>query len=495
MNGSNHVGIGSDLRLALEGWRDGDGPLYTRLAAALSAGIEAGALLGGTRLPPERALAGELGIGRGTVVAAYRVLGEQGLVHRRQGRGTEIAGSDAAFVSSHAAELTTSLQRNVFFRKLSEASADTIDLMGTLAPPCETVRDALDRAVKDLDVGGLARDHGYHPLGYPPLRRAVAAHLTSLGLPTDERRLLVTAGAQQAISLVMAYYLRPNELLLVEDPTFPGAIDAASTARARILTVPTHEAGADIPVLASTLARNAVRAVYLMPTYHNPTGAVMPADARREVARLSEMTGTPVIEDLTLAELSLAGEPPPPIAAFARRAPVLTIGSVSKLFWSGLRVGWVRAPEATIGQLGRLKAVADLGGSLLSQAVAVDLLANAGPIKEARRQELTDRLALLERLLRDRLPSWRWLRPSGGAALWVKLPAGSATDFAHTAALHEVSVAPGPVMSAIGGFDDFIRVPFGQAEDTLGEGVARLARAWTAYTRDGLTSRHLDVVV
>ena len=283
------------------------------------------------------------------MVAAYRLLGEQGLVHRRQGRGTEIAGSDAALVSSHAAELTTSLQRNVFFRRLSEASADTIDLMGTLAPPCETVRVALDRAVKDLDVGGLARDHGYHPLGYPPLRRAVAAHLTSLGLPTDERRLLVTAGAQQAISLVMAYYLRPNELLLVEDPTFPGAIDAASTAR--------------------------------------------------------------------------------------------------------------------------------------------------GPLKEARRQELTDRLALLERLLRDRLPSWRWLKPSGGAALWVKLPAGSATDFAHTAALHEVAVAPGPVMSAIGGFDDFIRVPFGQAEDTLGEGVARLARAWTAYTRDGLTSRHLDVVV
>ena len=144
MNGSNHIGIGSDLRLALEGWRDGDGPLYTRLAAALRAAIEAGGLLGGTRLPPERALAGELGIGRGTVVAGYRLLGEQGLVHRRQGRGTEIAGSDAALVSSHAAELTTSLQRNVFFRKLSEASADTIDLMGTLAPPCETVRDALD---------------------------------------------------------------------------------------------------------------------------------------------------------------------------------------------------------------------------------------------------------------------------------------------------------------------------------------------------------------
>ena len=101
--------------------------------------------------------------------------------------------------------------------------------MGTLAPPSATVRDALERAVKGLDVGGLARDHGYHPLGYLPLRRAVAAHLTSLGLPT-ERQVLITAGAQQAISLVMAYYLL-NEF--VEDPTFPGAIDAASTARAR----------------------------------------------------------------------------------------------------------------------------------------------------------------------------------------------------------------------------------------------------------------------
>ena len=149
-------------------WRDGDGPLYTRLAAALRAAIE----VGDARRHATAARAGAGG-GAGhrarTVVAAYRLLGEQGLVHRRQGCGTEIAGSDAALVSSHAAELTTSLQRNVFFRRLSEASADTIDLMGTLAPLSATVRDALDRpAVKGLDAGGLARDHGYHPLGYLP---------------------------------------------------------------------------------------------------------------------------------------------------------------------------------------------------------------------------------------------------------------------------------------------------------------------------------------
>ena len=103
----------------------------------------------------------------------------------------------------------------------------------------------------------------------------------------------------------------------------------------------------------------------------------MPEKERRVIARLAEETGVPVLEDNTLAELSLGADPPPALAAFAPKARILTVGSLSKLFWGGLRIGWIRASEEMLARIARLKIIADLGGSLLSQLAAVKLLARA----------------------------------------------------------------------------------------------------------------------
>ncbi len=108
----------------------------------------------------------------------------------------------------------------------------------------------------------------------------------------------------------------------MEDPTFPGAIDAFRTAGGRILTVPVHHSEADVGMLAATISQSPVRAIYLMPTFHNPVGTVMPEPARRELARFSRVSGVPIIEDNTLAELALGCKPPPPLAAHARDAPI-----------------------------------------------------------------------------------------------------------------------------------------------------------------------------
>jgi DNA-binding transcriptional MocR family regulator len=501
MQGANRPRIGLRLPLelgtALEGWRRGEGSRYERLANALASAVERGDLLAGTKLPPERVLAAQLGVARTTVSAAYGLLERRGLVHRRQGRGTHVAGGDGTGVDARAADLTTSLQRNVLFRRLGESSAEAIDLLGSSAPPSPPIREALGAAAGGVDVGALMSDHGYFPLGYPRLRRAIAAHLTAGGLATAEEEILVTCGAQQAISLLAGCYVEPGSTAVLEDPTFPGAVDAIRTVGGRILTVPVRGEGADAEVLAATVSHSPVRVVYLMPTFHNPTGSVMAEGTRRQLARFARMSGVPIIEDNTLAELALVAEPPLSLAAFGRDAPIVSIGSLSKLFWAGLRVGWIRAHRSTIAQLGRLKAVADLGTSLFSQAIAVNLFDEVDRIRALRRRELIARLGLLEELLQSLLPDWSWRQPAGGVSVWARLPIGSSTELAQIANRQGVLIAPGSVMSPTGRFDEFIRLPFDHEPDSLREGIRRLASAWRTYRAalDSHDSSRIDVIV
>ncbi len=501
MTGAKYPRIGmrlpAELGGALEGWRLAEGPLQRRLAEALASAVERHDLLPGTKLPPERVLAAQLGVARTTVSAAYELLERRGLVDRLQGRGTHVTGGDGTPWGQRAADLTTSLQRNVIFRRLTDGSPDAIDLLGSSSPPGAAIRRAVATATGAIDLGELMSDHGYYPLGYPPLRRAIAARLSERGLPTTQEQVLVTGGAQQAISLLATYYVSPGSVIVLEDPTFPGAVDAFRAAGARILSVPLHSGGADIDLVAATISQNTVRAVYLMPTFHNPTGAVMPAAPRRELARFARASQVPIIDDCTLAELALGGEPPPPLASYGPDAPIVSIGSLSKLFWAGLRVGWIRASRSVIAQLGQLKAVTDLGCSLVSQAIAASMLADVQRIGDVRRAELTERLALLEDLLHGTLPDWRWRRPRGGLSIWARLPAGSSAELAQVAGRHGVLIAPGPLMSPAGRFDEFIRLPFDHDPAVLREGVQRLASAWQSYAAalDSYGSSRLDVVV
>jgi DNA-binding transcriptional MocR family regulator len=489
-------GLSLDLRQALDGWDEADGSLPERLATSLANAVDRDDLPPGSRLPPERVLATELGVARATVSNAYELLEHRGLVERRQGRGTHVTRGDTVGVDAQAAALATSLQRNLLFRRLGEPLPGTIDFLGSSAPPSPAIREGLAEAAAAVDIRELSLSHGYVPLGYPPLRQAIAAHLTAHGLQSSAEEILVTGGAQQGISLFARSCASHGGVVVMEDPTFPGAVDAFQTAGARILSVPVYESGVDVDLLERTVVENRVRALYLMPTFHNPTGSVMPDKARRELARFARATEVPIVEDDTLAEIVLGPPPPPPLAAYARNATIVSIGSLSKVYWAGLRVGWVRAPRSTIVQLGRLKAVADLGTSLPSQAIAVNLLARFEHVQARRRRELEARLTLLEELLRRHLPEWEWRTPQGGLSLWVRLPEGSSTELTQIAHRRGVSIAPGSLMSTTGRFDEFVRLSFDHEEAVLEEGIQRLAAAWKTYRRALATnSGRVDVVV
>lgn len=481
------------LALLLTDWSAGPGTLTVRLAAALRRILEREEIGAGARLPSERALAGALAVSRTTVVAAYEKLRQEGRVESRQGSGTRVLpdpGGASGRPDRRAEEETVPATSTLVLRTLAQDEAGSISFLAAHLPGAgEILEAAFARSRRELAT--LSGHHGYMPLGLPSLRAALARHLSARGLPTREEQILVTNGAQQAIALAARLLLSPGDEVVLEDPTYPGAIDLFSAARARLVPVPPAGDPTAVDRIAAALRRPRVKLLYLLPTFHNPTGAVLPERQRRDIAKVAEQSGVPILEDQTLSDVSLGPSPPPPIAAFSRRGDVLTVGSLSKLYWGGLRIGWLRGPERLIHRLARRKAMEDLGSSVLSQIVAVRLLEDADAFTKLRRRQVEARLEAMTRGLSRRLPDWTWKKPAGGLTLWARLPRGHAAEFAQVAARHGVAVLPGSVCSPSNGFGDHLRLAFVPEPAEIREGVERLFRAWQKYAlaRDGSRAR------
>jgi DNA-binding transcriptional MocR family regulator len=466
---------------ALGNWTRGSGPAYRRLAHAIRERAEAGALAVGARLPAERLLAAALGVSRTTVVAAYDLLRNEGWLESRRGSGSRVRRSGVRGMPAGIEHPEQGgFERSTILRSLVEASGSRIEFMGLHLPAAAPyVAEALAHVEEDMLP--LLAHHGYWPLGLPALREAIASHLTRSGLPSRPEEVLITHGAQEAIGLASALFLGPGRAVILEDPTYVGAIDVFASAGARLVAVPVAEQGIRLDQLREAVAREAPSLIYLMPTFQNPTGVVMPESHRREIARIAAERGVPILEDDALANLDLGQPPPPPISSFAPAAPVLSAGSLSKLMWGGLRVGWIRSPESFIARLARRKALGDLGNSVVAQSVAARLLPRAEEIRKSRRKQITERLAVMEEEMSRLLPDWTWRRPGGGLSLWVRLPRGNANEFAGVALRYGVCVLPGPTCSPSNGCAEFLRLPFVLEPARIREGMRLLALAWSAY--------------
>jgi DNA-binding transcriptional MocR family regulator len=471
---------GRELARLLRPRLSGSGSLRERLAAAIREAAASGALAAGARLAPERELADSLGISRGTVVAAYRELAEAGVVERRQGSGTWLREGDGRPVPSRGRSGVYGLAPP----EPGTRAAIDLSVAGPQAPP--GVARALAALGAD-DVGGLG--HGYGVLGVPTLREELRRHLERWGVPTADEELLVTCGAQQAIALVASARLRPGEPVVVEDPTYVGALDAVTVAGGRPVPVGMDEAGIRPEAMREAVAASGARIAYLVPTGQNPTGTVMPERRRAEVVAVARDLGLTLVEDCTLHDLTLRGTWPGTLAALAPEAGTLLVGSLSKLLWGGLRVGWVRGPAELIERLSRLKLAMDHGSPGVSQLVGARLLADAEAHRERARGQLAVRVAAVTAAFGELLPEWRFRPPEAGLSLWVRLPGPEATPFARLARAMGVAVVPGPVVSAEARFEDHLRLALVHEPPVLREAVARLAEAWRVYVPTGGVGR------
>ncbi|MDQ6805483.1 MAG: PLP-dependent aminotransferase family protein [Actinomycetota bacterium] len=470
-----------DLTAKLGDWTIRSGPLYARLADAIADCVAYG-MLSNERLPAERELAEHLDVSRGTVIAAYDALRVRGLACSRRGSGTFLTTSRAS-ADSHEAPI---------FAKLMDADQAPIDMsMAALRTP-EILADA---HVSLLDSLRLFPSHGYAPLGAHALRVAIAEHLSARRAgPTEPRQILVTAGGQGALSLIANGLLRPGDRVLVEAPTYPGAIEVFSRAGARIEALERDHAGVLRDSLEHALDAGPARLLYLVPSCHNPTGTTMSEQRRHEVLRITQARGVLTVEDTAMSELT-SQQLPPDLSALAHEH-VISVGSLSKCYWAGLRVGWIRAAPEIVQRLGRLRVAMDLGGPLLEQALALTIFSDFDRLTAPTRSAAEERVAVLVEQLHEHLPDWEFHEPRGGWSVWATMPWGNADRFAQLALRHGVAVSAGGAMAPDDRFSGHVRLSAGSATPQIIHGIQLLAEAWAQMaTAPERSADAIDILV
>jgi DNA-binding transcriptional MocR family regulator len=455
---------------ALGDWRSARGPRFRRLADALTRATEQGAVPPGGELPAERVLAAELDVSRATVVAAYRELRERGLAVTRHGSGTVMRNVLPSAGGASAPALAGLLAR-------VDAVAPVIDL-SVGAPELDDVVAGL--TLSGAELARHATGHGYAPLGWPQLRSLVAETLSRRGAPTSPEEVLITIGAQEAISLAIGLVAADGRQIAVESPGYPGALDAAARAGSQALAVERDAGGLRIDRFKRLLERQRVHALYLAPSCNNPTGGRTASHRRERLASLAADHELTVIEDTVLDDLRFDADPGAPVWAHVPER-VLAAGSLSKVAWGGLRVGWLRAPRPVILRLARVKGALNLGVGALDQLAAVALLDDYEQLRAPRRRQAEAHMQALVQALGRELPEWEVTPAEGGWSLWITLPTGSAAAFAQTALRHGVAIDPGGASSPDDAFPDCVRICYGPAPPILEEAARRLSAAWSDF--------------
>ncbi|MBC9926021.1 MULTISPECIES: PLP-dependent aminotransferase family protein [unclassified Leucobacter] len=447
----------------LGNWRGG-GLAYAELAESISLLVRDGRILAGTALPAERPLAEELGVSRTTVAASYHQLRETGTAQSRRGSGTVIRRARVGEAEPWA-----------------EGSVSGIDLTRASPPPWAGLAELGARAL--TEHSDAFTSSGYDTVGHPALRAAIADRYTRRGLPTSAEQIMVTLGAQHAIFLIARTLLGRGDRSLIESPSYPHAREALVAAGALVAELPVGADGYDAASILEIAKRTSPRLAYLIPDHHNPTGLSMPQELRASLIAMLTAQGTAVIADETTAELTL-GDPRlvTPFAASAEHAHqrdlILTVGSLGKTVWGGLRVGWIRAAPDLLARLEASRRVSDLGTGTWEQVLARLALEQYDEILAIRTRQLTAGHRALADGVAQLLPGWRLSAARGGVGVWADLGEPSSSRLCRESERRGVQLVPGPRFGSPGVFERYVRLPFTAPAAELARAVPLLREAW-----------------
>ncbi|MGA2095925.1 MAG: PLP-dependent aminotransferase family protein [Candidatus Acidiferrum sp.] len=477
-------------------------PLYVQLRDQLRALVHAGDLRPGDRIPASRELATMLGVHRTTVANAYAELESEGLIQGHVGRGTYIKGNGNGLTLTPPAppvlnggegirwELLFADERGEEALSRLTASAPENALSFVMARPAEEFFPVEEL---QLCVNAVLRREATDVLklgpsdGYAPLKEALLELLRTEGIPAKDENLLITDGCQQSLDIISKAFVRPGDTVILENPTYPGAMAIFHGARARCLGVPVQtrlEPGAtlgiDLEALEATLAANRVKLIVLTPDFQNPTGASMPLSSRRKVLALAGRYQVPVVEDHIYARLHARDERVPSLKQLDRANIVIHIDSFAKVAFPGLRVGWIVAPATAIERLRIVKQTTDLHTDQLAQATLAEFLRRGLFTKHLAkmRKVYASRLAAIDDALRKHMPEdTRWTRPDGGMCMWLELPPGfDASELLIHAKERGVLFAPGRYFYVQNPLPNTLRFGYaGLDEKQIARGVATLA--------------------
>jgi 2-aminoadipate transaminase len=353
--------------------------------------------------------------------------------------------------------------------------------------PYEEVRVATERTLREH--GALALQYGTTE-GYQPLRELLVRHMARYGIRVTPANVLITSGSQQALDLIGRLLINPGDHVLVEEPSYLGALQAWSVCEAEYLPVPLDDDGINVDLLEDAM-RAGPKFLYLLPNFHNPAGVTLSLERRRRVVELANHYGTPIIEDDPYGQLRYQGNHIPSLVQLDAEfhgcangettltGNVIYLSTFSKTLAPGLRVAWIVAPEEVIARLVQMKQGADLCSGTFAQHVAYEVARDGFIDKHVRKiREVYGqrRQVMLDALERHFPPGVTWTKPQGGLFLWIRLPDGvSATALLPKALEENVAFVPGGVFYPKGGGEETMRLNFSYCSpEQIEEGIHRL---------------------
>lgn len=461
--------------------------LADQIASHYRAAIRNGQLRPGDRLPPIREVAEALGVTRTTVQDAYRQLGEAGLVAGTVGRGTTVLPS----VSPASGTPVLSAYAEAALRQTQETPVapplpPDVPLLANfaeLAPdaelfPVHELRAAMDHALQRH--GAELLGYGHAAAGLPELRALLCERSRAVDPGASVDDILVTAGAQQGLDLVLRTFCTPGEAVVTTTPCYHQMFGLLKAHGLQVVPIGFERGQLDFDALARALARPDVRLLYLMPSFHNPTGHSLDLAQRERLIEVVAATSVPILEDEYQEPLRFRGAAPPPLRTLDPRGHTVTVQTFSKGLFPGLRIGWVHGGPAALRPMAAVKRFMDLETSPLLQAALVEFV-RGGALDRylvQLRGELRQRHAALQQRLGRQLPEGCQLSdPDGGYVAWLELPRpGQGDRLAELAATRGVRVVPGRVFDPAGRPSRGVRLSLSRADAAqVAAGAAVLA--------------------
>jgi GntR family transcriptional regulator / MocR family aminotransferase len=472
-------------------------PLYQQIERYLRQGILSGSLAADTRLPASRQLARDLGVNRITVENAYAVLETDGLIYSKMGSGTYVLPPNPLFAFSKQTpgapwplwqqSLEDRTQEDKPLNGVSKKPARHPQLISFASGigdahlfPAEDFRKVLQTVMRRDGIAAL--DYG-EPNGHAPLRETITHILASQGLQTRSENVLITAGSQQALSLVSQLLLKPGDVIMVESPTYSGALELFRALGFKVVGVPIDWQGMQVEALEKLLQQHHPKLIYTIPTFHNPTGTCLSTARRIELIILADRYNVPILEDDFVGDLRYEGRSQPALKALDPGGRVIYVSTFSKILMPGLRVGFLVAEGPIYHHLVSFKRVNDLATSTLIQR-ALEAYVTVGRYQSYLRRSCQifhkRRDAMLSAIQRY-LPAEISLDPpQGGLFIWLQLPENLSSEKLLPFAWEEgVDFSPGNGFFPDGlGGRDWLRLNFvAQAPDQIDEGVKKLGKA------------------
>lgn len=466
-------------------------PLYLQLVQSLREAIDAGHLHVGERLPSERRLARQFGLSRTTVQSAYAELTALGLLKSVPGSGTFVARRPLSAVPKG----TGPLQRVMAKRKSLAAGTFLEDLMRSTSTPPEYNFDVgmpdpqlLPLHEFELVILDLFSNRSRQALSHSPsegilsLRQAIASSLLPMrgltGVQPDN--IMIVTGSMQGLDLVAKLFVEPGDAVVLENLTFPGAIQTFRAAGAEVLSVPVDKDGMQVDALEQLLQRRRPKLIYTQPVLQNPTGAALVPARRRQLLALATEYGIPVLEDDAYGLLAAEAPGLLPLKTEDEHGVVIYLSTFSKVVSPGLRVGYLVADAGIIRELARFKQLADLHTSTISQLLVEGWLATGSVRAHVQRcrDVYAKRIRTALSMLEGTCALQPFLKPIGGFYVFLRLPVGlRAAAVESKSFARGIAFARGGPFSTDGSFDDHIRLCVATVEGpTISNGIQRLLR-------------------